>query len=288
MTDRALPPLIFDLDGVLMDTLPFFNVICAVMINDALRRMTGQADAQFTTFDEIYNSSEIIGSIYPDKLEWVIRQRGLQGLDWTHPIAQDSYTAMRDIADELIGSQARLAQARPQGAFIMAELKSKNLLDARTGEARLKPFQRVPECLQALQDAGAVMGVASTNHQARTEGLLRIADIDRFFAHVTGTGPDLRSKSADTPDVYLAQHAKMAGHDDWQALRGQDLSHVIGIEDSPKGASAVVGAGMTLVGICHDGDKFAGEEKALQDMGARVVAPDFASLTDYLLTAAPR
>lgn len=282
--------LIFDLDGVLMDTLPFFNVICAVMINDALRHMTGQRDRDFTSFEEIYGAPEIIGSIYPEKLEWVIKQRGLQGLDRNHPVARESYEHMRNIADEMIGERRALVQQRPQGALILAELESKRLLDSRSGEARLEPFQRVPECLQALSDAGALMGVASTNHQARTEGLLKIGGLDRFFHSVTGTSLSdvpvehrLQSKSADTPDVYLAQHAKMTGHPNWKDLRKTDLSHVTAIEDSPKGGEAVIGANMTLVGICHDGDKFAAEEQSLSAIGARVVVPDFATLTGYLL-----
>ncbi len=280
--------LIFDLDGVLLDTLPFFNVVCAVMINDALQKMTDQTERQFTNFNEIYNSAEIIGSIFPDKLDWVIRERGLTGLNAKHPFAMAAYTDMRDVADELINGHAHLVGARPQGPSILDALSQKDLLDPQTGQARITPFAGVAEGLQTLMGAGATLGVASTNHQARTEGLLAIAGLSGYFTSVTGTTlkgiePVIRSKSFETPDVYLVQLGKMTGADDWRSLQGQDLSHVIGIEDSQKGAKAVCGAGMTLVGVCHDTAKFDAEKAVLMDCGARSVAPDFPALVKDLL-----
>jgi HAD superfamily hydrolase (TIGR01509 family) len=138
------------------------------------------------------------------------------------------------------GAKSALAMERHldqpgRGAELNAELRE--LVHAELDTAGVQPMQGVIGLLDALQEHGVPVGLATNSGREFAMRALRSAGLLDRFAAVVSAHDVAHPKPA--PDVYLEAAAQL----------GADPGDCVALEDSETGVAAAKAAGMTVVGV---------------------------------------
>jgi HAD superfamily hydrolase (TIGR01509 family) len=132
------------------------------------------------------------------------------------------------------GKLERTLELPGRGRELMHELHE---LVMEEGRRDISPRPGAVELVDALRAAGIPIAVASNSRRPFLERVLRTGGLaDRFETTVSA---DDVAHPKPAPDIYVEACRRL----------GADPAVSVGLEDSPTGAAAARGAGMTVIGI---------------------------------------
>lgn len=131
---------------------------------------------------------------------------------------------------------------------------------------RVEPLPGLADLLEALDEHGILLGLATASYSRRAEIVLERFNLDETFDTVV-TADDVEGSAKPAPDIYLHTATNL----------DVDPNHCIAVEDSRNGALAAQRAGMYCIG--YEGPK--GPTQDL-DVAAEVVSSP-SELADRLL-----
>jgi len=154
---------------------------------------------------------------------------------------------------------------------IVAEYKRRYQVDRETRAMPDALFPGALECLDALDEAGYLLGLATGKSRRGLMALLERHDLVRRFVAI-GTADDGPGK----PDPFMLKKV--------MAEAGADAADTAMIGDTVYDMTMARAARAAAIGVAwgnHDG-------AAMLAAGARAVVPDFAALTELLFAVLPR